>query len=279
MTTSAQTHPLDDALALAPAPGAPGRFTGRTTMPYWNMVGPFGGVTAATLLQAVLQHPDRLGEPLTLTVNFAGAVTEGPFTVQATPVRTTRSTQHWWITLEQTGRDGTAQVTTTGTAITAVRRETWSATDAPMPRVPAPEACTRPGGIFPVEWVQRYEMRPVTGGFPAEWDGAEHDSLTQLWVRDLPERPLDFAALAALSDVFFPRIWLRRALRVPIGTVAMTVYFHADAALLAQTGGGHLLAQARGQEFRNGFFDQSAQLWNRAGQMLATTQQIVYYKE
>ena len=50
-------------------------------------------------------------------------------------------------------------------------------------------------------------------------------------------------------------------------------------ALLAQTGDGYLLAQARAQEFRNGFFDQSAQLWNQAGSLLATSHQIVYYKE
>ena len=37
--------------------------------------------------------------------------------------------------------------------------------------------------------------------------------------------------------------------------------------------------QARGQEFRNGFFDQTVQLWNEAGTMLATSHQIVYYKE
>ena len=39
------------------------------------------------------------------------------------------------------------------------------------------------------------------------------------------------------------------------------------------------IGQARGQEFRNGFFDQTVQLWNEAGTMLATSHQIVYYKE
>jgi hypothetical protein len=82
-----------------------------------------------------------------------------------------------------------------------------------------------------------------------------------------------------LSDVFYPRIWLRRALRVPAGTVSMTVYFHADAATLAATGEGYVLGQAKAQEFRNGFFDQTAQLWNEAGQTLTTSHQIVYYKE
>ena len=97
-------------------------------------------------------------------------------------------------------------------------------------------------------------------------------------MRDEPPRPLDFASLAALSDVFFPRIWRRRATRVPAGTVSMTVYFHASAAQLRQTGTGYLLGQARAQAFRHGFFDQTAQLWNEAGQLLATTHQVVDYK-
>ena len=74
------------------------------------MVGPFGGITAATLLQAVMQHPDRLGEPLSLTVNYAGALARGPFTVQATPVRTNRSTQHWTLSILQPGADGALAV-------------------------------------------------------------------------------------------------------------------------------------------------------------------------
>ena len=74
-------------------------------------------------------------------------------------------------------------------------------------------------------------------------------------------------------------MWGRRRHRVPAGTVSMTIYFHAGSAQLAETGTGYLLGQARAQEFRNGFFDQTAQLWNEAGHMLATTHQIVYFKE
>jgi len=198
--------------------------------------------------------------------------------VQATPVRTNRSTQHWQISVEQTDAQGASRVTTTATVVTAKRRATWSATDVPMPVVPLPLQCAvfhRPE----VAWLQRYEVRPIAGCMPASWDGLEADSLSQLWLRDAPQRMLDCAALTALADVFFPRIWLRRAQRVPIGTVSMTVYFHADSALLTDTGTGWLLGQARGQEFRHGFFDQTAQLWNEAGTLLATSHQIVYYKE
>jgi len=131
----------------------------------------------------------------------------------------------------------------------------------------------------PVEWLRRYEVRPIVGHLPEQWDGSASTSLSQLWMRDALERPLDFCALVAMADLFFPRIWLRRALRVPAGTVSMTVYVHADSALLAHTGAGWLLGQARAQEFRHGFFDQTAQLWNEDGSLLATSHQIVYYKE
>ena len=270
-------HPLDKALALESV--TPGQYRGHTSPGYWNMVGPYGGATAATALRAVLLHPQLLGEPLSLTVNFAAALTAGPFTVQAEPVRTNRSTQHWNISILQTDAQGQQVVTTTATAVTAVRRDTWSVGDVPMPAVPPPAQCPRIAPRTGVEWLNRYEMRPVTGTLPEQWDGQGDSSLSQLWMRDEPTRTLDFCALAALADVFFPRVWLRRAVRVPAGTVSLTVYFHANSAELAATGSGYLLGQARGQEFRNGFFDQAAQLWNEAGAMLATSHQIVYFKE
>ncbi len=270
-------HPLDKAIALTTL--APGHYQGHTSPDYWNMVGPFGGVTAATALQAVMLHPDVLGEPLSLTVNFAAAPAAGAFTVQADPVRTNRSTQHWNIGFFQPDADGKPVLTTSATAVTAVRRDTWSLGDMPMPDVPQPSGLARLTPAMGVEWLGHYDMRPVTGQLPEQWDGQGDSSLSQLWLRDNPARTLDFCALTALADIFFPRVWLRRALRVPAGTVSLTVYFHASGAELAATGQGHVLGQARGQEFRNGFFDQTAQLWNEAGTMLATSHQIVYFKE
>ncbi|KAF1043952.1 acyl-CoA thioesterase [Xylophilus sp.] len=272
------THPFDAAVALDAT--APDTFAARTSPAYWNMVGPFGGITAATVLRAVESHPARLGEPLSLTVNYAAAVAEGPFTVQARPVRTNRSTQHWTVDILQPGPGGAPAVTTTATAVTAARRTTWSASDMPVPEAPPPETVAQRDVFRGVAWIQRYAMRPLAGALPQAWDGAESgDSLTRLWLRDEPPRPLDFAALTALCDVFYPRVWLRRALMVPAGTVSLTVYFHAGSDALAAVGSGWLLAQARAQEFRNGFFDQNAQLWNEAGRLLATSHQVVYYKE
>jgi hypothetical protein len=63
-----QPHPFDAAIRLEPQ--GEGHWRGATHEAYGNMVGPFGGATAA----AVLAYPARQGEPLALTVNFAGPV-------------------------------------------------------------------------------------------------------------------------------------------------------------------------------------------------------------
>lgn len=265
-------HAFDTAIALQPL--GEGRFAGATSPAYANMVGPFGGVTAATALNAVLQHPALLGEPVSLTVNYAAALADGPFEVIARAARTNRSTQHWVVEIVQAG--GTVL---TSTAVTAARRETWSVDELTAPDMPTPDAVGGPNVATMVEWVRRYDMRITDGAIPTAWDGAGDTSRTTLWVRDKPARPLDFCSLAAMADVFYPRVWLRRATRVPAGTVSMTVYFHAGSTQLATVGTGWLKAQASAQAFRNGFFDQTAQVWSEAGQLLATTHQVVYFKE
>ena len=266
-------HAFDVAIALVPQ--GEGVWQGHTSPAYANMIGPFGGVTAAQALNAVLQHPQRLGEPIAFTVNFAAALADGSFLVQARPARTNRSTQHWVIEVHQGER-----TVLTATAVTALRRETWGANEMPMPQVPRPQDVPPPGRAGRVEWVNRYDMRFIEGGLPPAWDGTHgRNSRTQLWVRDNPPRALDFGSLTAIADVFFPRIWRRRATMTPIGTVSMTLYFHAGQAQLQATGTGYVLGQAQAQAFRNGYFDQTAQLWNEAGELLAATHQVVYYKE
>ena len=265
-------HPFDQAVALDRQ--ADGQWLGHTSPAYGNMVGPFGGIMAAQAINAVLQHPDQLGEPISFTVNFCAPLADGVFTVQARAARTNRSTQHWVVELFQDG-----YTVLTATAVTAIRRETWGVHELTMPGVPSPADVPVAELRAPMEWVRRYEMRPVTGAMPRQWDGADSgSSLSQLWVRDAEPRLLDFCSLTALADVFFPRIFVRRPVRVPIGTVSMTVYFHCDAETLHQTGTGYLLGQARAQIMYKGFLDQTAQLWNEAGTLLVTSHQIVYYK-
>ena len=266
-------HPLDEAIDLKAAD--PGEFRGATHPAYANMVGPFGGTTAAQLLQAAWLHPERLGEPVALTVNFAAPVADGDIRFLARPARTNRSTQHWIIEARQ-GQETVA----TATAVFALRRQTWSAGEARMPQgLPSAKALQRMPTTGMPTWPQRYDMRFLEGAYPTFDEQEQTHSRSCLWVRDEPERPMDFAALAAMSDSFFPRIYVRRRRRSMIGTVTLTTYFHADEALLAEVGAQHVLGVAKALNYRNGYFDQTGELWSPEGQLLASTHQLVYFKD
>jgi acyl-CoA thioesterase len=273
-------HLFDQAVALTPIPARGDDYFSGATHPDWlNFIGPFGGVSAAVLINAVMHHPALLGEPIAQTVNYCAGVGDGPFEIEAKPVRTNRSTQHWMLTLMQEG-----QVVLTGSIVTAARRETWSAQDATMPAANPPssyERSQRSKQMAAMRWLERYEMRPIIGAIPLVMDGAERDSLSQLWMKDSVQRPVDMVSLAAFADVFFPRLLLRRAKFVPFGTVSMTTYFHTDSVQLTHCAGAdqYLLGQAQALAHRNGFSDQTAQVWSESGVLLASTHQTVYYKE
>lgn len=265
-------HPFDQAIALVSA--GENRWRGATSAAYANMVGPFGGVTAAQALSGVLRHPSLLGTPVALTVNFAAALAPGEFEVVARPLRTNRSTQHWVVEMLQGG-----EPVLSATVFTALRRAGWSADDAPAPAAAAAHSVPRMGQRARVAWVDRYDMRFIDGALPTEWNGEPGAARSLLWLRDAPPRPLDFASLTAIADAFFPRIFLRRRKIVPIGTVSMTTYFHADAAQLAIVGDHHLLGEASATTFQRGYFEQNARLWSERGELLCGSHQIVYYKE
>jgi acyl-CoA thioesterase len=263
-------HPFDEAIALEPVPG--GTFRGHTSERYWNVVTPYGGITAATILNSVLMHPEHAGEPLALTVNFAGPIQPGALTLSTQLARSNRSTQHWMI---QVSQEQDAALLAVSTAVFAKRRETWAVQEASAPQAPAPESVARLPELPERPWSRMYEMR-FTRGQLAQENG---DSVSHTWVRDVPARPLDFASLTAICDIFVPRLFLRRPKVVPAATVSMNMYFHVARAELARHGDDYVMCVARGNVFHQGFCDLEGQVWARDGQLLATTQQVMWFKE
>ncbi|MCF8179051.1 MAG: thioesterase family protein, partial [Sulfuritalea sp.] len=185
-------------------------------------------------------------------------------------VRANRSSQHWAIRLQQEQRTLVQAI-----AICALRRDTWSRVEATCPEVPPAEQCPPAPPRKPTGFLQRYEFRIVRGTPFAE----NADSLSHVWVSDVPPRPLDFASLTALCDSFLPRIFLRRPEFVPIGTVSINIYFHAGEEALVRHGAAPLLTVAQAQAFSDGHFDHHGHVWSTDGTLLATTQQLVWYKE
>lgn len=265
-------HPFYDATLLETLDE--GRFIAQTSDAYWNMVGPFGGLVAALLFKAAYADARRQGEPLSLTVNFCAAVTRGAMEIVARPARTNRSTQHWTMEMRQGG-----ECVATGTAMFGARPVTFEHRPLTMPdatafadleRIPAPG----PG------WIERFDLRFADG--PPAWGRAGQDPASAqslLWIASDPPSPLDFVGLAALCDIFFGRIIHVRQRMVPFGTVSMTAYFHATEADLAAQGLAPVLGKADARVFDRGYHDQSAELWGSAGRLLATSHQLVYFRD
>ena len=262
---------FDTGIAIEPV--QPGLMRGRTDPEWANMVGPFGGITAATLLHAVQSQPDCHGQPVALTVNFAAPVADGEFDIALRAARTNRTNQHWIVELTQDG-----ETKTTATALFGLRRETWVSEEAVMPVVPAPEDVAVPGFPPPVRWTRNFEMLFVEGAVPQPESKPDPSSTTTLWMRNTPSRPIDFPALTAMCDLFYPRVYRRLGRVVPAGTISMNIYFLADQHQLDAVGGDFILGTAHANRFSLGYFDQSAEVFGRDGTLLATSQQIVYFK-
>lgn len=269
---TASSHPFERAMRLETVDA--GTVRGATDPDWANMVGPFGGITAAVLLRAVESHPDRIGDPLALTVNFAAPITDGAFEICLRAARTNRSNQHWVLELRQDD-----EVKTTATALFGLHRDTWADDESRPPSVPVPEEVEPGTFVDAIVWAKRYDMRFTDGPVPLRAVEPSESSTTTLWVRDAQGRSLDFAALACLSDVFFPRVFLRRGRFLPAGTITLTTYFHVDQGEINAVGSDYLLASAHANRFSRGYFDQSAHLWSRAGRLLTSTHQLVYFKD
>lgn len=132
MTTGQRTDHLLDAVIDLRSDGGRGAY-GRTLPECGNVVGPFGGATAALILRAIEAQADRVGEPVALTVAYAAPIADGEFRVDVDLVRTNRTNQHWTAALSQDG-----EVKSTATAVFEIRREIWSDTEAVMPTAREP---------------------------------------------------------------------------------------------------------------------------------------------
>jgi acyl-CoA thioesterase len=267
-------HPLDAATRLTPGPG--GTLTGRTSPAYANMVGPFGGTTAALLLRAALEHERRIGEPVALTVNFCAAIAEGEFAVSVREIRSGRSVQHLYVELRQGDT-----IAANATVVCAVRADTWAHQPAAMPEVPPAGSVPILNGKPPLAWLSRYDFRYVEGPpfIPGTAHAEPQSARSLLWVADNPARPLDHLSLAALCDVFIVRIYQVRGTRTPAGTVSITSYFHASADELAVQGARPVLAKADSMRFGGQFFDQQGEVWSDSGKLLASTSQVVWFRD
>lgn len=266
-------HPFDDAIALTNL--SEGKWRGATTPEYMNMVGPFGGITVAVCLNAVLRDPRRTNDPVAITTNFCTGVKPGPFEIHVTLERSGKYIQHWSVRQIQ---DDT--VCTTASIVTGRRTDTFAHQVAQMPDVPSHEQTPKAPAPGALAFLHQYDFRFIEGApvLDRRFETLQSD-LTRIWMRDAQPRPLDWASFSALSDGFPLRLLSVRGGLKPMGTVSLTTYFLCSADDLAAQGTAPILGQARSTMFNAHFHDQQSLYWGKDGRLLASGTQVVWFKE
>lgn len=263
------TFTLDDTLGLERRDQHV--FTSHTDKRYWNMIGPYGGWVAALMLKAVIHdQPATPFEPVAFTVDFMKAPKEGELVIRRSCDRAGRTASFWRVELEMA--DGTPCARALLTM--AERRDTSVFSPENMPDVPAPEAVERfETTVLPVKWAHLYETRVVKGAMGS----LTPDTQSLVWVRDSDLRPLDHVSMIAISDSPFPRLFLATGRPSNISTITMTTYLHASMAELQAIGSELILADSRCARSVGGFYDQHTHFYSQGGDLVAASQQMVWY--
>jgi acyl-CoA thioesterase len=258
---------FDSSLALQPVEGGLAAIADAN---YEANTGMFGGWTAALLLKSVLEDTAVQGYPSALTVNFIGRVVPGDrLLIQRTKLGNSRSLAHWRADLHRS--DGT-ELLATASVVLALRRDSESATDFSIPVVPPPEevAASNPPGAFG----RRTDTRAVYGIPPF----GRPDMRSITWVRENSGRRVDPIQLAYLSDVYAPRVFHISSGPRPSSTLVMSTFFLAGAPELSAVGDDYVLSEVEGTRIERSLVGSRARLWSRQGTLLATTEQLCWFK-
>lgn len=260
---------LDEALALEPA--GEHRWRAHADAHHESISAMFGGWTAAVLLRAVLATTESDAQPSAATINFIRPVMPGTDVIlTASRLGGGRSLEHWRAELHAAGDADVSELLATALVVLTNRRETDEHVQFAMPEAPDPNGLEQIHAPGPQG--QQTEIRQVSG----EWGTGDTRGL--LWARDASGRALDHLQLAYLADQYAPRSFFWGDGMRPSATITLSVYFHATTAELASVGTDYVLNEATGTRGAHSTSGQQARLWARDGTLLATTEQLCWYR-
>lgn len=231
----------------------------------------FGGWVAAIAARAVEEHPDCAAPIVSLQMSYLSAVAPGEVEIRLSLLKSGASTQFWRAELLQRGA-----ITNTADIVTSNRKPT--SIDYQLAR---PETKAMVEGIklqampnMTPNWVATYDQY-IVQGTPFS-DNGTPDTLT--WIKQEDGRPIDRKAMIAICDTPMPRtFFLSDEMRMG-STVSMATYIYANEDDITAAGSDHLLLRVTSATVRNSATDQRVELWSKAGTLLATSNQIGFFR-
>jgi acyl-CoA thioesterase len=257
-------HAFDLATAVR---GGPGSWTARVD-PGWTIADrPNGGYLLAMTARAALGAVER-PHPLAVSTHFLAPPTLGPAALEVTRLHAGRSLSTARVTFAQDARPKLEALVTAG-RLGGDGTPDWQR--AGPPDLPPPDECLTgqpdlPSGIR-VNILDHLDVRldPATAGY---FLGRPSGRLEMRgWVRFRDGRPPDALALLQAVDALPPTSFeLGVAAWAP--TVELTVHLRGLPAP------GWLACVLRGQLWRDGWFDEDAEVWDASGRLVAQSRQL-----
>lgn len=267
---------LTDTHAMTLTATGPGRWTTHAAEAWRNPGGGLWGGYAIGLAVRVMEaEPDAVGEPLSLTLTYAAALPSGELDVRTRRLRQGGSIGVWEVEI---GPAGSGEVGVHAIVTMAKRPATPPFAFAAMPKAPPPETLPSPDTMMPGSaqhfGAQAFERRTAEGFPPTPGP----DSRSLAWVRSR-RGPWDKALLGMVTDNSAPRAFYALGMAVNTTTLSLTVYLHATAAELAAIGDDYILIECEGRVGGGGASDERSSYWSRDGKLLATSEQLAWYRE
>jgi len=265
----------DDALDMPLTRLGPGRWRTHAGAMWSNPGGGLWGGYAIGLCIRVLEaEREALGEPLSLTLAYAAALPSGDLDIRTRRLRQGGSVGVWEVEVTAAGSE---EVGVHGVVTMARRPDTPTFAFATMPDAPDPESLPSPD--VPGEAARHYgasafERRTMEGFPPTPGDS----SRSLAWVRSR-HAPMDKALLGMVTDNSAPRAMYALGPQVMTTTLSLTAYLHATLADLAAVGNDFILVECEGRVGGGGASDERSSYWRRDGKLLATSEQLAWYRE
>jgi acyl-coenzyme A thioesterase PaaI-like protein len=244
----------------------------------WSALGPerfandngslFGGYVVGSMLSTLMREPSCQGTPIAMTTTFLAPAAPGPMTIATRCLRAARTLAFWQAEVAQ----GDDEKLCAHSVVTfAERPETARFGWLEMPKAPPPESFPR--ATQGPRMVASFDRRLVQGTPPSVGD-----STSIAWVSEDDGQPVDHARLAMFADLFPPRVYYGVSGLRPSTTVSQSLYFHATRDEIDAVGADFVLQHATGRSGSAGICDLTGSLWRRDGVLLATTEQLCWFR-
>ena len=269
MSTTSSNPAYDIALQSV----APGRWT-TFAAPEWRNPGGglWGGYALGLCVRALEAEPEATGEVLSMTLTYAAGLPSGELDVRTRRLRQGGSIGVWEVELRP---QGVEEVGVHGMITMARRPPTTPFAFATLPQAPSPDQLPSPDHpAGPLHFGASAFERRTLDGFPPKPGG---DSRSLAWVR--PRNGVwDKALLAMVTDNSAPRAMYALD-RVMTTTLSLTAYLHATAEQIAALVDDFILIECEGRVGGGGASDERSSYWSRDGRLLATSEQLAWYRQ